>query len=165
MSGSAPIIAEGPDGELVRDVFRAHGLDPHKPEHWVALVRAFADSSRRRAGRAKEWTDDKLFQLSLAFFRAQREDPGKTESDICRILAKRGEFRGAHAETLRRRLHETRDPRRYGLLRSVLEHLSYEPEDGNTPEHWQRWLRTGRLDVYEDDAGNIRLNWPGLVRK
>jgi hypothetical protein len=163
---AAPKIPEGAEGQFVRDVFRAHNLDLNKPEHWVALVRAQAAMSQKRAGRSKQWTDDRLFQLTVAFHRAQREHPDKSENNICKILAKRGEFGDVHADTLRRRLHDTRDPSRYGLLLSVLENLGYEPKAGNSKEHWREWLKKTRsVDVYENDAGEMRLHWPGLVRK
>jgi hypothetical protein len=161
---SAPALPAGEDGQLLRDVFGAHNLDSDKPEHWVALVKALAEMSQKRAGRSKQWTDDKLFQLSVAFYRAQRKHPDKSENNICKILANRGEFGNLHADTLRRRLHDTRDPSRYRPLISMLENLGYEPAGGNSEKHWREWLK-GSVDVYENDAGKIRLHWPGLVRK
>jgi hypothetical protein len=154
-SVGAPAIPGNSDGEIVRDYFRAMNLDPDKPEHWFALVKAFIEDSKKRAraGAPTRWTDQKLLQLRADFVRIQRERPNKSESDICRALARRGVYGDLDWKTLRRRLHDSRNPERNRFLGRVLETLM--DEYSNPPEELRKWLTTGSTDVFQDEHGNI----------
>src|SRR5882757_3989747 len=87
---TAPVIPEGPEWQDVRDIFETHHLDPNNPAHWALLVKALAEMSEKkdRAGRPKQWEDDRLVHLGADFGRLRHKHPKKSESDICRLLAK-----------------------------------------------------------------------------
>jgi hypothetical protein len=169
MSGT-PKIPDGPDGRVVRDYFRAMNLDPLQPEHWFALLKALIDQSRNRAkvGAPKKWTTDKLVRLSADFGRIKHDKPKKSDSDICRILARRDLYKKQKWQTLRRVLYEAKNPERNEFLARLLDALMAQYK--NPREELLAFLTggiDGTLDVYEDDEGNImtRLRGIELVRK
>jgi len=161
MSG-APKIPDGPDGRLVRDYFRAMGLDPLQPEHWFALLKAFIDQSRNRArvGAPQKWTASKLLRLSADFARVQHDNPQKSDSDICRLLARRGLYAKQSWQSLRRRLYDAKNPERNEFLARLLDSLMAQYK--NPREELLAFLTSGTLDVYEDDEGNIKTRPRGI---
>ena len=108
---SAPKIPDGPEWDDVRDAFRMasreleRDLDPSKPEHWLLVVkfcqisikayhktaRALAEEYfKKQPGRQQEWTAERLIKLVDDIARLRHEHPGKSESDLCRFLSRRG---------------------------------------------------------------------------
>jgi hypothetical protein len=74
--------------KLVRDLFKAHELDPANPIHWQRLILIFANEHRSRQPGAKTlWTEDRLCQVAAAFELAQGANPGESDSYICKLLA------------------------------------------------------------------------------
>jgi len=161
MSG-APKIPDGPDGRLVRGYFRAMNLDPLQPEHWFELLKILIDQSRNRAkaGAPKKWTTDKLVHLAADFSCVQLDNPQKSDSDICRLLARRKLYAKQSWQTLRRRLYEAKDPKRNELLARLLDDLMAQYK--NPREELLAFLTGGTLDVYEDDEGNIMTRPRGI---
>jgi hypothetical protein len=183
---SAPKIPDGPEWDIVRDAFRGVGLDPNNPEHWPFLLKGYIETvlRRARAGRSREWTDERLTKLASDFARVKHDHAGKSDSDICRTLAKREDDSGWSAPTLRRRLQDARDPECNGFLDRVIEQLAaeYEVEGGNTREQLRVLLTTGYTYFWRDKDGELHStppepppadappDWPGrqairLIRK
>jgi hypothetical protein len=154
MSG-APKIPDSPDGRIMRDYFRATGLDPLQPEHWVALLKMLIDQSRDRArvGAPKKWTTDKLLRLAADFSRVQHNNPQKSDSEICRLLVRRGFYAKQNWKSLRRRLYQAKDPKHNESLARLLD--AFMAQYKNPREELLAFLTGGTLDVYEDDEGNI----------
>jgi hypothetical protein len=144
--------------------FRGNGLDPSNPEHWAFLLKSYIETvyRRARAGRSREWTDERLIKLGADFSRVQHDHPDKSDSDICRILAKREDYSGMTAGTLRRRLQDARDPDYNGFLARLIDQFAaeYDVEGGNAREQLRSWLTTGFTYCWQDKAGNLHSTPP-----
>jgi hypothetical protein len=183
---TAPVIPEGPEWQGVRDIFETYHLDPKNPVHWATVVKALVKMSKKRAkaGAPKKWNDDRLVHLGVDFARIRHDHPKKSESDLCRLLAKQGKYRDLSWKTLRRKLYDSRNPARNGFLNTMLDDLmaEYEVEGGNTRESLLAWITRGSVYYWEDHLGEIHQtppepppagmppDWPGhrairLVRK
>jgi hypothetical protein len=161
---SAPKIPEGRDWEIVRDAFRGARLDPSNPEHWVLLLRLYIETVNRRAraGRSREWTDERLIKLAADFSHVQHDHPGKSDSEICRRLARREGYSEVTAATLRRKLQDARDPKRNRSLARIIDGIAaeYEVEGGNTRERLREWATTGYTHYWEDKEGKLHSTPP-----
>jgi hypothetical protein len=161
---SAPKIPDGPEWDIVRDAFRASNLNPSNPEHWPFLLKGYVETVHRRArgGPKRRWTDERYIKLGADFSKVQHRHPGKSDSDICRILAKQDDYSGLSANTLRRKLQDARDPECNGFLDRLIESLAaeYEVEGGNAREQLRAWLTTGFTYFWEDKAGNPHVTPP-----
>ena len=147
------------------------------PEHWLFLLKSFIETVHRRAraGAKRYWTDEQYIKLGADFSQVQLDHPGKSDSDICRFLAKREDYRGLSANTLRRKLQHARNPECNGFLDRLIEAYAaeYEVEGGNTRQQLRVWLTTGLTHFWEDKAGNLHatppepppadapIDWPG----
>jgi hypothetical protein len=155
MSG-APKIPDGPDGQVVRAYFRAAHLDPQQPEHWFMLLKiliAAGSGGRARAGAPRKWAADKYIRLTADFSLLQLKHPKKNDSEICRLLARQRGLKGKRSwESLRRRLHDAKNPAKNESLARVLDDLM--AQYANSKEELLAWLNSGFIDVYEDGEGN-----------
>ena len=84
----APFSYE-PKWRLVCDLFKAHDLDPADPHHWQKLLLNFAkEHAASQPGANRIWTEARLCRLDADFVMTQSAHPGKSDTDICKLLVK-----------------------------------------------------------------------------
>jgi hypothetical protein len=88
----------------VRQLFKRHGLDHHNLRHWHVLIWELAGDPKRRP---RDWDELKLYRLRFAVDSAQRSDPRKDDTAVCKELSKAW---GTSWQVLRRRLQDARKP-------------------------------------------------------
>jgi hypothetical protein len=74
---------------MMRDLFKAHDLDPADPHHWQKLLLNFAkEHAASQPGANRIWTEARLCRLDADFVMTQSAHPGKSDTDICKLLVK-----------------------------------------------------------------------------
>jgi hypothetical protein len=104
----------------------------------------------QKPGATRQWTDDRLSQLSTDFLVVKARHPNKSDAQVCALLRRRfdGRYAKMNAGTIRRKLHDARSPATNSRLAAALS----DPRNPFSLED----LIFGVISVYEDDASEIR---------
>jgi hypothetical protein len=120
LAASLWLDEKDPLGGPILDAFKAFGLDHRSVGDWYTLVLHLARvlfPNRRRPGRQRKWSDERLCRLLADVAAAKRKHPNATDTVICKWLEER--YRPTSAKTLRRVLQDARNPTRNGELASI----------------------------------------------
>jgi hypothetical protein len=76
----------------------------------------------KKSGATRQWTDDRLQQLSTDFLVVKAQHPEKSDAQVCALLRKRFDGRYAEwdAKTIRRKLQDARNPATNSRLAAAL---------------------------------------------
>ena len=113
LAASLWLDEKDPLGGPILEAFKAFGLDHRSVGDWYTLVLHLARvlfPNRRRPGRQRKWSDERLCRLLADVAAAKRKH-------ICKWLEER--YRPTSAKTLRRVLQDARNPTRNGELASI----------------------------------------------
>ena len=165
---SPPQIPDGPEGQSVREAFAAHDLSPSNPAHWFVLLKTLVDGTQKRtAERPTVWTQTKLIQLRADVSIMRFKNPHMKETDACRALVKKAEYRDFKPDTLRKLVHDAwKDPTQGELQALDKLMANFVTESGDdSREAMLAWMKMGVWDVFDDGFGNVKLVPRGLVAK
>jgi hypothetical protein len=129
------------------DAFKAFGLDHRNDGDWhgLAIHLARVLFQKRRRGRKRGWTDERLFQLLADVAAYKRKHPKAFDTNICRWL-RRKSYPDVSSEALRRALQDARNPKRNSELAQMAD-LVARKATGN----WTRAL---------DEAATVKgVSW------
>jgi hypothetical protein len=127
--------------DALRQAFEAFGLDPKDEERWRLLLALFAEAyfePRRPRGGPKQWDGFRLCQLLADARTVRKKNPRiRAESEICELIKMtfRKRYAGVSAETIRRRLHDARDPAKNDVLRDLLKAWTPDPRRITAGQH------------------------------
>jgi len=102
---SVTIFAEGPFAhpgiwQPVRDAFKAFGLDVERPGDWQRLIYCLAEAHfGKRRGNPKTWDENRLCRLHVDFLVTKRDNPGKSNEEIYKVLLEKDRYQIASVRT------------------------------------------------------------------
>jgi hypothetical protein len=145
---SVTIPAEGPFAhpdiwQPVRDAFKAFQLDVEHPGDWQRLLYCLAEAHfGKRRGNPKEWDENRLCRLRVDFIATRRDNPGKPDEEIYKLLLKkdryqtasvrsRGNPRGRNWKTLRRQMPNAHAAHERTIDRLATMKLEWDRKNGN----------------------------------
>src|SRR5262245_1767931 len=105
LSKSVTIRGEGPFAhphiwQPVRDAFKAFELDVEHPGDWQRLLYCLAEAHfGERRGNPKAWDENRLCRLRVDFIATKRDNPGKSNEEIYKLLLEKNRYQIASVRT------------------------------------------------------------------
>jgi hypothetical protein len=102
---SVTIPADGPFAHPdiwlpVREAFKSFEFDVEHPEDWQRLLYCLAEAHfGKRRGNPKAWDENRLCRLYVDFNRTKRDNPGKSNEEIFKLLLKKDRYQTASVRT------------------------------------------------------------------
>jgi len=145
---SVTIPAEGPFAhpdiwQPVRDAFKAFDLDIERPGDWQRLIYCLAEAHfGKRRGNPKAWDENRLGRLQIDFLVTKRENPGKSNEEIYKLLLEKDRYQIASVrtrenrrdrawKTLRRQMPAARAAYKRTIDRLATAKLAWDRKHGN----------------------------------
>jgi hypothetical protein len=130
----------------ILEAFKAFGLDHRKFDDWGRLTVHMARAlfARRRPGRSKKWTAERLCLLLADVAAYKRKHPKAPDANICLWLHKKSYAHESSDEALRRALQDARNPKRNSDLAQMAEYMARKVK---VRENWPAALDETATDI------------------
>jgi hypothetical protein len=145
---SVTIPAEGhfarPDiWQPVREAFKTFEFDVEHPGDWQRLLYCLAEAHfGKRRGNPKAWNENRLCRLYVDFNTTKRDNPGRSNEEIYKLLLEKDRYQTASVrtqgnrrdrvlKTLRRQMPAARAAYKRTLERLATAKLAWERKHGN----------------------------------
>jgi hypothetical protein len=147
-SKSVTIPAEGPFAhpdvwQPIRDAFKAFELDVEHPGDWQRLLYCLAEAHfGKRRGNPKAWDENRMCRLRVDFDTTKRDNPGKSNEEIYKLLLEKDRYQTASIrtqgnrrdralKTLQRQMPAARAAYKRTIERLAIAKLAWERKHGN----------------------------------
>jgi hypothetical protein len=137
----------------VRDAFKAFELDVEQPGDWQRLLYCLAEAHfGERRGNPEAWDENRLCRLRVDFLTTKKQNPGKSEEDVYKILLKKDRYQTASVrtrenlrprglKTLQRQMPAARAAHKRTIKRLATAIMAWNRKHGNqgmTPEEAEK---------------------------